>query len=111
MLARTHIQVGTNGLITFGRSFGGSTPEVFPSTNADVFWRYIVAPFWADFDSISNGAVSYAIYTNENSSSLLNDVSQLIQSETNDGDFVGSWMLVGYWENLPSPDEVCKERS
>jgi hypothetical protein len=96
--------VSTNGLISFGRSFEESTPELFPSTNPDTFWRYLVAPFWADFNSANGGSVSYAIYTSENSGSLLSNVSQLIQSETSDGDFVGSWMLVGYWENLPSED-------
>ena len=106
MLAYTNIQVSTNGLISFGRGFEESTPEVFPSTNPDTFWRYLVAPFWADFNSTNGGSVSYAIYTSENSGSLLSNVSQLIQSETSDGDFVGSWMLVGYWENLLSEDGV-----
>lgn len=98
-----YLQVGTNGLISFGRSYEESNPEVFPSTNPDTFWRYLVAPFWADLSSTNGGNVSYAIYTYENSSSLLNNVNQLIQTETSDGGFVGTWMLVGYWENLPSP--------
>ena len=95
--------MSTNGLISLGRRFEASTPEVFPPTTPDTFWRYLVTPFWADLNSTNGGSVSYRIYTNENSSSLLNSVSQLIQTETEDRGFVGEWMLVGYWDSLPSP--------
>ena len=95
--------MSTNGLISLGRSFEESTPDVFPSDDPDIFWRYLIAPFWADLNSIHSGSVSYAIYTRENSSSLLNDVNQLIQTEANDGDFAGEWMLVADWKDLPSP--------
>lgn len=95
-------QVSWNGLITFGRGFEGETPELFPSDDADVFWRYLLAPFWADFDVTTGGSVSYAVYTS-NTSTLLSDVNQLIQIEGSDGDFVGTSMLVATWTNIPSP--------
>ena len=95
--------MSTNGLISLGRSFDESTPDVFPSDDPDTFWQYLVAPFWADFNSTQGGSVSYAIYTRENATSLLDDVSQLIQAETNNTEFAGDWMLVASWDDLPSP--------
>lgn len=97
------MQVSTNGLISFGRNFSESTPDIFPPSTPDTFWRYIVAPFWADFNTMMNGSVSYDIYTMENSSDLLNNVNTLIQIEHGDSFFNGEWMLVAYWEDIQSP--------
>ena len=101
--AYTDVQVSTNGLISFGRSFSGSEPALFPTSSSDTFWRYLVAPFWADFNTTFGGIISYEIHNSSFSSDLLNNVSQLIQMEYRDVDFNGDWMLVGYWEDLNSP--------
>ena len=100
------MQVSTNGMITFGRSFEESTPEDFPPTDADTFWRYIVAPFWADFNTTIYGSVSYELYTSNSSADILNQVNQLIQLEYGDDSFIGDWMLAGYWENVTSPFSI-----
>ena len=77
-----------------------SNPVLFPSTTAIVAQSYIVAPFWADFDSTDEGSVSYWIEEAGTSVSI-GIASQFIQIEYGDEDFSATWMLVAYWEDLP----------
>ena len=92
--------MSTNGLISFGRPFTSSSPELFPSTQTDIFWRYIAAAFWADWDTSDGGTVSWELHTSLESENLLRRVDTLIQSENGDTNFTGSWMLVSSWENV-----------
>lgn len=62
-----HAYVSSNGLISFGRPFTNSTPEIFPSTESDVFWRYIAAVFWADWGITDGGDVSWELHTRSES--------------------------------------------
>ena len=97
--------------MSFGRPFTSGTPEIFPSKISDVFWRYTAAIFWADLDTSDTGMVSWEVHTREESGYLLDRVDSLIQLEYGDTNFTGSWMLVGFWENVTSNyslSEVCQ---
>lgn len=94
------LQVGTDGWITFGRSLQASEPELFPSSSADIFWTYIIAPFWGDLSTVDSGIVSWEIHNTTLSPELLNDVDTFISVEYGDEYFNGTWMIVGFWENL-----------
>ena len=96
-------QVETNGLITFGRQVLSSTPETFPTENADIFWSYIVAPFWSDANTSTNGSVYWEIHIVEQSAAMLNQVSNLVQSQYPESQFSGTWMLVATWKDVLSP--------
>ena len=105
----TYFQVSTNGLITFGSFRLNSEPERFPTADADTFWTFIVAPFWADFDTTVGGTVLWEIHNSTNSLDLLMQVDNFIRDEYGDADYTGTWMLVAFWENVqPSElDNVC----
>ena len=95
-------------MISFGRSFISSDPQLFPSTTSDVFWRYIAAVFWADWHTLTSGTVSWEVHTRDSSQSLIEQVDNLIQEEYGDTNFTGSWMLVGFWENVTDSDELIE---
>lgn len=96
--------MSANGLISLGRAIDIPDPEQFPSDIADIHWSYIVAPFWADFDASLGGTVSWSI---EQNTVTVVYVSEFIQSQYGDEDFVGNWMLIVNWEDMqPSYGEV-----
>ena len=78
-----------------------ASPEPFPTSTADVFWSYIAAPFWSDISTTTSGSVSWELI---NSDDTLRQVSNLIQAQTGDNYFSGTWMLVAYWENVLLPN-------
>lgn len=98
------LQVATDGYITFGTPLIDEVPEAFPPDDADVFWRYMVAPFWANFDTTMGGTVSWELHTREGSPSLVAMVDSFIAGEYGDSNFEGSWMLVAFWENVQPSD-------
>lgn len=74
-------------------------PEFFPSAVPEIYWSYILAPFWADLDTTENGSVSWELHTIEQSPQLLDQVNVFLQ--TIEGvNFTGTWMLVAFWEDL-----------
>ena len=95
--------MSTNGLISFGRSVSISSPTLFPSTDETIFWSYIVAPFWANFDTTLGGSVKWEIHQSSSSANVM-QVSHFIQSQYEVAGFIGSWMLVGSWENMQPSD-------
>ena len=61
--------------------------------------QYLVAPFWADVDiSGKVGDVSYQVYST--GSPLLDTVNTIISGEENIN-FIGHWMLVAEWDDVP----------
>lgn len=91
--------------MTFGSPLIASEPEALPATtNVDTFWTYLIAPFWADFDTTSGGTVSYEIHDRQNSPDLVGRVDSFLANEYGDSDFQGSWMLVAFWENVQSSE-------
>ena len=61
--------------------------------------RYLVTPFWGDVD-ISGvvGNISYQVYST--GSPLLDTVNAIISDEENIN-FIGHWMIVAEWNNVP----------
>lgn len=85
-------------MISFGRTVE-SSPELFPSTVPEVYWSYILAPFWADMATTVNGTVSWELHDAEGSRQLLNQVNTFIR--TIEGvNFTGTLMLVAFWEDI-----------
>ena len=85
-------QVGTNGLISFGRFYNSYSNSLFPGSVSD---RYLVAPFWDDVDITGgNGEISYEIH---DSGYYLDHVSGFIRA-IRPSEFQGTWMLVVYWD-------------
>ena len=99
------LQVSTNGIITFGSPLISSEPEELPPTDSDAFWTYMIAPFWADFDTTMGGTVSWEMHSRQNSPALVATVDSFIAVEFGDQTFEGSWMLVAFWENV-QPSEL-----
>lgn len=95
--------MSTNGLVSFGRSVTVSDPVLFPGSSAIIAHSYIVAPYWADFDTTSDGSVSWWI---EEASISVQFVSNFIQSQFGDEGFTATWMLVAYWEDVQAADTV-----
>ena len=58
-----------------------------------------MAPFWANFDTTLGGSVKWEIHQSSSSADVIH-VSNFIQSQHGVVGFIGSWMLVGSWENM-----------
>lgn len=84
--------MSTNGLISFGREVTASNAELFPSSSNVVSQSYILAPFWADFDTTSDGSVLWWI-----DSIYVDFISEFIQEEYGDAAFSATWMLIATW--------------
>lgn len=87
-------------MISFGRYvFESTDPALFPTTSPDIFWSYVVAPFWANFNATQYGNVSWEIHDISQSPDLLNQVNNFIQVDEGIN-FTGTWMMIGFWEEL-----------
>lgn len=91
-------QVSTSGYISFGAALNFSSPAQFPSSSL----RYIVAPFWTDFDDDTVGGVRCDEYSESEhasgSESILRDVAKFIEKLKPDVvSFNPTWMLVCGW--------------
>ena len=96
------LQVGTNGIFSFGRDFRQDLPAQFPSLDADVYFSYLVAPYWSNIDTRLDGQVNYEVHVAGESSisdSYLGRVSAFIDAELDTG-FVGNWMVVATWDGV-----------
>ena len=106
------LQVGTNGIISFGRPFSFDNPATFPTQQAGTYYSYVAAPHWSDIDTRLAGAVYYQTYSSQNSSEaqVINTVEGFVNSEN--GTLLNSnWMLVATWENVhPFPHGASAEQ-
>ena len=59
-----------------------------------------LAPYWMDNDPSAGGSVSYAIFSDLEGSSILQNVSNFI-SRNQSTTFNGVWMLVAFWSKVP----------
>lgn len=66
------------------------------------FERFTADPFWGDVD-ISNGVGEIKYEIHRSPSVLVNQVSTFI-SVRKGLPFVGTWMMVCYWKNVPEYD-------
>ena len=94
--------MSSDGFFSFGRGVAEGEPQLF-STSSE--YHHIVAPYWADSD-ISNrvGAITYKVYTSENSPDVVNYISKFVSQNQKMG-FEGKWMLVAEWKNVPQIGE------
>ncbi len=76
------------------------TPSLFPEE-----LPFSVAPFWADIDISSGGEIRYEVHTSASNTSFLATVSSFITAET-ESVFMGEWMLVAEWREVPLIDFV-----
>lgn len=92
------MQVSTNGLISFDRSFRSFWPRIFPGYT----YVSIVSPFWSDADTRQDGEVFYQIYDDPLSSYVqraTQDVRDLGGPECSN--FTATWVLVVTWNEVP----------
>lgn len=106
MLICSLLQIAENGAITFdGDCWRFFEPELFPSLIFVTRNRYVLAPFWADHDIQFGGNVQYQVFQGGVSSLVdqqLEFVSIFIRNQFTDaGNFLGVWMLVVTWNEIP----------
>ena len=99
------LQVGTNGIISFGAPWRFFDPMPFPTNSLSTRDTYVVALFWNDHDMRLEGDIFYethsALSGNPTSSNLLDYVSAFIRNRTQSArDFSGQWMLVAQWDEV-----------
>ena len=92
-----HIQVGTNGIISFERGFYYWYPYPFPTPWWSVQSRYVVAPFWSDNDIRLKGEVCYEVHDRHDE--LMDSVSEYISTSIGTN-FRGRWMLLAQWDRV-----------
>ena len=91
------IQVNTNGVLSFGRSFTDFSSNGF-SFNSVLSSPPIIAPFWDDIN-INNGGTIY--YRQDSSSFVANQVQQEIYTQyPNIGFFYPSLVFVATWDRV-----------
>ena len=102
-----HMQIMSNGLITFGSRFGSHIPQSFPiSFN-------VIAPYWGDIDLTNKGVVRYATVTHSHSTlSCLLDLTNDLIEEIENVEFNATWVLVARWIDVcPFGNSRCLEVS
>jgi len=92
------MQVNNNGIISFGNPFSQFNPSRFPRNTTDA----LIAPFWADADTRSDGSGT-VFYRETNESSLLQRASREIQdglsvSFSPSHLFIATWNSIGYYD-------------
>ena len=86
--------------MSFHTGYTHFNSELFPTTNPDIYWDFVVAPFWSDVDLRLAGSASWEIHTAAQSQNLIDMVSEFIQNNIDSSDFSGSWMMITYWEDV-----------
>lgn len=93
--------MGSNGHVSFRIDYTHFDAELFPTTNPNIYWDFVAAPFWSDIDLREEGSVSWEIHNLEQSQDLINSVSIFIRENYNGAEeFDGTWMMVVYWEDV-----------
>ena len=84
-------QVGTNGILSFDVAYNSWSNVPF----SENFPEYVVAPFWDDVNIVGgNGQITYEIHED---GYFLDQVNSFLQKRR-PSSFVGTWMLVAYWD-------------
>ena len=86
------MQVGSNGIISFGTAYNPYVNSAFTSSTG----RYAVAPFWDDINIGSGGTISYETFE---SGYYLEQVNAYIQ-RTRPTTFEGTWMMNVYYKEV-----------
>ena len=104
------MQVSENGVISFGKPWKYSHPQLFPTDDYYIQQSFVIAPFWSDNDIRKEGTVRYTVVHPEDNNANGNNVGPfdmakvIITNNANDADFSGTWMLVVQWDKVhPHP--------
>ena len=93
--------MGSNGHVSFRIPYTNFNAELFPTTDPNIYWDFVSAPFWSDVDLRLEGSAYWEIHTTVQSQDLINNVSTFIQVNYDGaGDFTGEWMLIASWEDV-----------
>ena len=88
-----------------------TSQQLFPGQSGDVYYSYVVSPYWSNIDTRLAGQVQYEIFRagdSEDADFRFRFTNGAINGEVNP-DFTGNWMLVVNWENVhpyPHGDSV-----
>ncbi len=97
-------QVNNDGVFVFGRNYTGFTFG-FPPLGT----RFVVFPFWY-FGDISRGVGSVRYEVHTGTTNFITSVSNFISSERGT-QFVGTWMLLVEWNNIPIAEYIDPDGS
>uniref|UniRef100_A0A3B3YW40 NIDO domain-containing protein n=1 Tax=Poecilia mexicana TaxID=48701 RepID=A0A3B3YW40_9TELE len=89
----SQIYVNHNGDLTFTGPYYSYTPQQFPMYGS----TDIIAPFWTDLDNRGNGNIYYVQYT---SGSLLQQVTQDINTYFPALNFQANWIFIATWHEV-----------
>ena len=82
-----------------------SNKGYFPDS---IYTTYTVAPFWVKHNARVDGQVSCEVHNNSsNSDPILHQVSLFINRKLNN-DFLGKWMIIGEWRDIPESESTPK---
>ena len=97
------MQVTSNGFFSFGREAHLHNPVLFPES---VFYNHLVAPYWVNSDIRLSGRISYEVHSA--TTGLISIVNNYIQLQE-DEDFVGTWMIVATFNEVPLQDSTSNK--
>ena len=86
------IQVGSNGIISFGTSENSGSNSAFPGSAG----KYLIAPYWDDINTGNGGTIAYQTFE---SGYFLDLVNTYIVKKI-PVDFEGTWMLVAHYDHV-----------
>ena len=90
-------QVSNNGDISFGRAFGGFSPESFPLNDS----IQLIAPFWADVDTRTRGNVYYReVNTSTETETVMRVESEVRCLFSDHMDFRADLIFIATWVNV-----------
>ena len=100
-----HMQISSNGLISFGSTFTSHVPQSFPIP------YNVIAPYWTDIDLRNKGFVRYATITRSHQTlSCLMDITNDLIEELENDEFNATWLLVARWIDVcPFGDSSCSK--
>ena len=90
-------------MLGFGGSFEHLPPSLFPTTEYDIIYRHVVAPYWSDNDARLNGLVSWEMYSvgdGLSTDAIIDRINSFINTETNNTNFMGSFVFVATWSEM-----------
>ena len=98
-----YLQVGTNGIVSFGEEFAHFDASPFPTTLLESYYSHVAAPFWSDVDARLNGSIWYEVHDAEENNPISNEVLSSVSTfiRTEEGvEFEGNLMIVATWDQV-----------
>ena len=98
------MQVGTNGIISFGSHFNNYQAHIFPYSNGSVIYQsHVIAPYWTDNDARLNGRVSWEMYGTSDgqiSTEIIAKVRTFIITNIKSNRFDANFVFVANWSQM-----------